>query len=159
MPRLNIVYSPEFEVDRVRYTIGKLAWFREHSYNISMPATWDEKRNYSDEQIAAMVYAEYDPHICEEQTDYLTEHWRGIATECTILPQKLLDTVLNEYTVHLTRYGVGGSYSAPNMIITNIKFRHDKGLVENILHEMTHLAIEQMIEKNQISHWYNTITN
>jgi hypothetical protein len=154
MPKLQILYSPEFEIDRIRYTLEKLEWYHCHGYNPRVPAKLcAPNRTPSNTEIAQIVDSEYDASIYETQEAFLISHW-NTAFDCSVAHlDKILPFLHDKYIVYLTRYGTGGSYDYPNTIYANITYWWETGLVCNTLHEATHLAIHPLIEKHKISHW------
>ena len=154
MPSIKILFSPEIEIQRLRYTAAKIEWFKTHDYKLSLPSSWRGDRIPTDNEIIQMVNDEYYASIYVAQKQYLENHWRNIFNDVKTDIKKILPELRKEYTVYLTRYGVGGSYHFPETIYANISHWWQKGLVTDVLHEMVHLAIHPLIEKHKIPHWH-----
>jgi hypothetical protein len=83
----------------------------------------------------------------------LSEQWSSFVT---ILEKYFEETTLKQedtYIVHLTKYGVGGSYNVPNTVILNFQNRKELALFRTIVHEIIHLSIQPYIEKYTVDHW------
>ncbi len=68
--------------------------------------------------------------------------------------------IFPEYQILLTRYGPGGSYSYNDhegkiiMLTTKEGFFKRKNPVETVIHEITHIGIEEsIVEKYKLNHW------
>lgn len=154
--QLSIVFSREFERDRVRYTLGKLDWFREQKYRLTFPADIEQILSDgnvpTDEEIAAAVEGEFDEEHYRPTVDKILEGWREHGEDYSRQLQPLGLPVEDEYIVTLTRYGVGGSYHIPNSVIVNIAYGKTDPFV-TVLHEIVHLVIEPLIYEHSIEHW------
>ena len=157
MIKLEINFSPEYEVQRVQYTLGKLQWFIDNKYKVNLPEKLkidpDTTSNISENQIREAVLAEYSESDYKTQKDFLLENWQKVIEEGSIELEKTSLTLKDTYIIYLTKYGVGGSYNLPNSIIVNIKYKYSFGLLHTVFHEMLHLIIHPWITEYKISHW------
>lgn len=153
---LRISFSEALETERVRYTLNKLPWFKEQGYNVKFPKAIQEDANrgstIDDAVIQAAVKGEFDETPYREQSEKLIKEW--VENEPSFIANlKTLGLPLpKEYSIIFTRYGVGGSYNPPNKVIINIASERSTFL-EIVMHEIVHLAIEQLIQEYSIDHW------
>lgn len=155
MINLQFNYSSEYEVERIKNTLNKLAWFKEQGYRFSLPeGLLLSGDNLVDEKfIKSSVVEEYSEDDYKQVIEMVNEQWLKYSS---ILEKYFLETKIKPediYEVKLTRYGVGGSYNLPNTIIINIQAHYDVGLVKTIIHEIVHLSIQELIEKYNVEHW------
>ncbi len=130
----------EEEEMRVKNTLMKLDWYKEKDYFFVLPKS--------------SVREEYD--TTNYRLDKITVEWRKVEKAISKKLSKVLRNKLQkEYIVCLTRYGVGGSYYLPNMIILNVsdEYLGRRDPVETIEHEIIHLSIEPLIQKYKVGHW------
>ncbi len=149
---LNIEYSQELEVSRVVQTLKKLDWYREHGYlkRLYLPAAISaEQGNVSEDAISSAVAAEYDQSIYASIAQQIAQDWDKIATLVTETLKLNNITTYKTYIVRLTRYGTGGSYHAPNVIVVN--FAKMNVTAPAIVHEIIHLSVERFVEQYAIS--------
>ncbi len=155
MINLDIKYSPEYEISRIKDTLEKLNWFKEKGYRLRFPEGFSvENQNFKDEEyIKKCILEDYTKDNYEEQKAFANKEFDKINTALEkffnatkIQPQKV-------YEVYLTKYGVGGSYNLPNRIIINIQTCKEVRLLWTIVHEIVHLSIEDLIQKYNIDHW------
>ena len=155
MINLQFNYSSEYEVQRVKNTLNKLAWFKEQGYRLSLPKGLSlDGDNLVDEKfIKISVVSEYNENDYKQVIEMVNEQWLKYSS---ILEKYFLETNIkskDNYEVKLTRYGVGGSYNLPNTIIINIQAHYEVGLIKTIIHEIIHLSIQGLIEKYEVEHW------
>lgn len=157
MPKLNFVYSLELERGRVEYSFHKREWYVSNGYKPTFPGnqTIDDITDETllDELIEGLKN-EFNDKTYQDASKLIFDLWNTFTTKWP--HQKLSETTLNFqdiYEIHLTRYGVGGSYNLPNSITINIERLNHEGLVRVIFHEMLHLAIEPYIKKYNTPHW------
>lgn len=105
------------------------------------------------EDIKEAVIKEYDEQNYFSSKKYIEDNWVNFdeAFVSSVLVTGLI--VQDNYSIFLTRYGVGGSYNLPNTIIINIKRMFEFGLIMTIAHETTHLLIQPLVIKYNIDHW------
>lgn len=154
--KLNIIYSKEFEVERIVNTLKKIDWYKANGYTIQLPASLDVSNitTLSKEIIFESVEKEYFEQNYINSKKYIEDNWSNIGIE---LLKNIKETslVLQDcYNIQLTRYGVGGSYHLPNSIIINIQRMFEFGLLKTIAHESVHLSIQKLVEKYNVKHWY-----
>lgn len=157
MIKLEVNFSLENEIQRVQYTLNKLRWFMDNKYKINLPEKLkinpDIIPDVSENQIRESVLAEYNEDDYKTQKDFLLKNWQKVADEALIELKKTSLTPEDIYIIHLTKYGVGGSYNPPNSITVNIKYRYSLGLLRTVFHEILHLTIHSWITEYGISHW------
>lgn len=155
MTSLTVKFSPEYEVERIRWTLSKLQWYRDNGYNLKFPESLDvdSGADISEEQIRNAVNAEYDEESYKNQETYLLENWHKIFDEASSELSKTSLQPLGTYTIYLVRYGVGGSYHYPDSVTVNISSKYEKGLLRTVFHEITHLMIHPWISEYKVSHW------
>jgi hypothetical protein len=51
MATLNIEFSQEFEIQRLRGTLDKMEWFKEKGYRLSLPPSMDADGNYGEKAV------------------------------------------------------------------------------------------------------------
>lgn len=158
MLKITPKYSLEFEIERIKYTIEKLDWFNQNGYKVYLPKKISETDFFkneilSDESIKECILLEFQEKDYFQLVEYIKKEWVKYEE---IFHSKLKDLSLlpcEEYFVYLTKYGVGGSYHFPNEIIVNIQMKYGIGLIRTIFHEIIHLTIHPLIEKNKVEHW------
>lgn len=150
--KLNIKFSEDYEIYRVKSTLGKIDWYKKQGYLINLPKL--ENDNPSDTDIEEAVKAEYNKNDFLVYSSYLENNW-GAYSEALSKELSALAGVerLDEYNVNLTKYGTGGSYGQPNTVIINISQRKETDLLTTLAHEITHLSIEKLIAEYGIEHW------
>jgi len=154
MVNLNIKYSLEDEILRVKYTIDKIDWFKEKGYKVKLPEILSlGNSDLSPEEIESAIVGEYDEENYKVEEKYvlktlpkIKEVLKNYFNSTSLEPQ-------SSYEINLTRYGVGGSYHLPNKIIANIQTCSEMKLVRTIVHEIIHLSIEELIQKYDVDHW------
>jgi hypothetical protein len=157
-PMLNIQYSKDAEIERVKYVYEELDWYREHGYDVHLPGGIKlgdcgtvpkliELLHTLDVEFSLEKY-EATKALILESWDYVVAHWpHEEMGKATLVFEP-------SYDVHLTRYGTGGSYNLPNEIVLNIE-SDDMGSFGRILfHEMIHLCLEPLVQKHETPHWY-----
>lgn len=151
--KLNFKYSPELEVEIIKFTLKKYSWFKKNEYNINLPepirAKAEQGETITDEEILDAVRLEFDDSEYVKQIEKITPKWNKIKDKFIKDLVSLGGPVIDEYNVQFTKYGVAGSYGLPDYFVVNI----DSGSLMTIPHEMIHLNIEQWILDNKISHW------
>lgn len=155
MIKLTVKFSPEYEVERIKWTLGKLQWYKDNGYNPKFPSGLETGlgTDISDDQIRDSVDAEYKEDDYKTQETYLLEKWNKVVDEASTEIKKTSLISRDTYTIYLTKYGVGGSYNYPDSIIINIKYMYYKGLLSTVFHEMIHLIIHTWITEYKVSHW------
>lgn len=153
--KLNILYSEDFEVKRIIGTLKRIDWYKANGYTVQLPASL-VAIDYSlltEGDIKSAVSKEYSEQNYIESKKYIEDHWNNVGEEL-LKNIKNTSLVTQEcYDIHLTRYGVGGSYHLPNKIIINIQRMFEYGLLKTIAHESVHLSIQSLVEKYNVRHW------
>lgn len=151
--KINFKYSPELEIEIIKYTLKKYSWFKENKYKINLPKSIKDKaekgETIADEEILDAIKLEFDDNEYAKKIEKITEKWDKIQDRFIKDLISLGGPIIDEYDVQLTKYGVAGSYRLPDYFVVNI----DSGDLMTIPHEMIHLSIERWILDNKISHW------
>lgn len=158
MIKLDIQYSFEYEKERIKYTLGKAAWFIENGYSKSIKLPAGKKLdeidiNTSTDDLFDKLKEEYNSGDYEKMQNNLSEQWSAFASK---LEKYFKETSLKHedaYIVQLTKYGVGGSYNLPNTVILNFQNRTETALFRTVVHETIHLSIQSFVDKYKVDHW------
>ena len=149
---LNFKYSPELEVERIKFTLKKFSWYKENIYKIDLPETIKNRvekgEKLTDEEILDAVNSEFDENDYKARIEKIKLEWNKIQDQFIKNLTTLGGHVFDKYDLKFTKYGSGGSYTMPNIIVININSD-----LKIIAHEMIHLSIERLILDNKISHW------
>lgn len=75
MPKINIIYSKEFDIQRVVDTVKRIDWYVENGYNLrflSFPKILDiEKiKDYSVKEIEESVLSEYNEDLYKDNENF-----------------------------------------------------------------------------------------
>ena len=155
-PEIEVSFSIEQEVSRVNEALKRLAWYRENygDSNIRLPKGISD--NSSPEDVVRAVQTEFAIESYGEMNDFVQEKWSEISDGLNILNEIKGFSLLENYSVHLTKYGSGGSYNTKDgRVIINIEtIRPKEKIVPTIVHEIIHIGIQYFIEKNEVKHWY-----
>ncbi len=163
--KLSFEYSPQLEIERVKYTVGRLDWYLDNKYSLSslsFPKKLDLEnlRNLAESEIEEAVKNEYDEQKYLATVSSIQQTFSKYEPALKKLIAELGLSEIPEIKIHLTTYGIGGSYHTPNKVVTNIEWFFGIGLVKTILHEIIHLHIEPLIQKYQVDQWgKETIVN
>jgi hypothetical protein len=155
MSKLKVIYNQEYDIQRVIDTIKKIDWFVQNNYNYKnfpFPKALDKEKlkSYSEQEIKDAVIAEYSNDLYKENEKFLLDNWEKASQEIDSAFPKSGLRVQEEYKIYLTKYGTGGSYNLPNTVIVNVTFSSKMKIIQLIIHEMIHLAIEEDILKYKI---------
>lgn len=154
LPSITVDYSLDREIERVRNTFQKIAWFRERKYPLTLPPILTNVDAPSESEIRDAVTADFDEARYATVATTLQSDWQHVGAACERSLLDLFPNLTGEVTVRLTRYGVGGSYHAPATIVTNIALRTNPGdLQKTLLHETIHLGLRTVIEEESLDHW------
>jgi hypothetical protein len=107
-------------------------------------------KSYSEKEIEEAVIAEYSDNVYKENEKFLLDNWKKASQEIDSAFSKSGLKFQEEYKIYLTKYGTGGSYNLPNTVIINVTFSFKIKIIQLIIHEMIHLAIEEDILKYEI---------
>ncbi len=155
MINLTIKFSSEYEVERIKWTLGDLQWYEDNGYGPKFPKNLkiSPGANISEYQIKESVNSEYSEDDFKIQERYLLDNWHRVIDEASAELEKTSLRSVDMYTVYLTKYGVGGSYNYPHSVVVNIKSKYEKGLLRTVFHEIIHLMIHPWIIEHKVSHW------
>ena len=155
MIKLNVKFSPEYEVERIRWTLGKLQWYKDNGYDLKFPKSLkiDSGADFSEDQIRDSVNAEYNEESYKIHGTYLLDNWQKVVDEASEELAKTSLRPMDTYTIYLVKYGVGGSYHYPDSVTVNISSKYEIGLLRTVFHEIVHLMIHPWIAEYKVSHW------
>ncbi|MBM3271668.1 hypothetical protein FJY94_00045 [Candidatus Kaiserbacteria bacterium] len=154
LPAIIADYSLNREIERVRTTFQKIAWFREHKYPLTLPPALINATTPNDEEIRGAVTTDFDEIHYATVAATLQSGWQHVGATCERSLFDLFPSLTREVTVRLTCYGVGGSYHAPATIVTNIALRtNPEDLQKTLLHETIHLGLRTLVEEESLDHW------
>lgn len=151
MIKLNIIYNKEFDVQQVNFFIKKIDWFIKNNYNyknFSFPKSLDKEKlkDYSEKEINDAVISEYSEDLYNENKKILLDNWEKVSCEIESVFLKSSLSIQDEYKIYLTKYGIG-CYDLPNTVVVNVISSSKTKILQLIIHEMIHLAIEEDILK------------
>ncbi len=153
MSDLQITFGLEEEIDRVKYTLSRLDWYKENGYSVDLPDGLD--MSSSDEEISHKISQEYDLEKYKEAASTLGDLWTEFAPHLLEIKESGVLNIAPSYTAILTLYGTGGSYdSSRNEVILKIKNRPLDDIFGTLLHEIVHISIQPFIVKYKVPHWY-----
>jgi hypothetical protein len=158
MIKLKIIYSQEYDIQRVKNIISLLDWFVENKYEYKkfpFPKALDKEKlkNYSEKEIKNAVIAEYNDDSYKDNEKFLINNWDKISKELKSAFLKSSLSIQEEYTIYFTKYGTSGSYNLPNTIVVNIGVSFMFGMIKTIIHEITHLSIQKYIDEYKIGQY------
>src|SRR3990167_1601156 len=109
MIKLNVKFSPEYEVERIRWTLGKLQWYKDNGYDLKFPKSLkiDSGADFSEDQIRDSVNAEYNEESYKIHGTYLLDNWQKVVDEASEELAKTSLRPMDTYTIYLVKYGVG----------------------------------------------------
>jgi len=156
--KLEINFSEQTEIARIRYTINEIDWFKERGYRVNFPGgikeLVDQGKVPTDEEISDIVSKEFDEKQYEEKKKELELRFYEKKDQFEKSLATLGLPLQPVYKISLTKYGVGGSYFLPNGVLINFDYPNARRDVSsNTLHEIIHLTIEKLILKYNIEHW------
>lgn len=155
MIKLTVKFSPEFEVEQVKKTLSGLQWFKDNGYNnVKLPENLmvNFGTDTSEDQIKTAVEAEYNEEDFRIKESYLLENWDKVVSGVSAELARTSLNIRGTYTLYLTKYGVGGSYNYPDIVIVNAR-SFGQGLLRKVFHEIVHLMIHQWIVEYKVNHW------
>jgi hypothetical protein len=154
--RLNFIYTVEFECERIRRTLERWLWYQEQKYRINVPEeirlAKEHGAEVTFEAIQAAALREFTTQAYQDAEYAILDEWNRY---CKDFHKQLLTLglpVSEEYSIYLTRYGVGGSYHLPNTVVANIDYGRNVTWL-TVAHEITHLIIENLIQEYRVEHW------
>lgn len=155
MIKIEFEYGIDSEIQRVKNTLKDIEWLNENKYRFSLPAFESEPEKVSDKEIRDSVKKEYSALEFETAEKAVCSVWEEKQTKIekiqnTIMGANKLDSI----KIVFTKYGTSGSYWVPNKIIINLRANVLEFLIKTVIHESIHLMIENLIKKNNVTHWY-----
>jgi hypothetical protein len=156
MTKIKVTFNKEYDIQRVINTIKRLDWYTENNYNyknISFPKMLNKEKikDYSDKEIEDAVIAEYSDNLYKENEKFLLDNWASISEEIKFAFSRSGLLLQDEYKVYLTKYGMGGSYDLPNVVIINLINSFRVGMLKTIIHEIIHLGIQKYVDEYKIN--------
>lgn len=149
--KITFDYSVERELKRVQDTIKRRKFFKENGYQPTLPegVTFE---NFNLEKAKNQIKKEFDKNLARiietKVKDDWKKHGKGIEEFIKVLPYEKP----KELKIVFTRYGMGGSYNTPNLILINL--RNVKSPLFILTHELLHLIIEEsVVSKYQLPQW------
>jgi len=156
LPELEFVYSVKSELEKAKYVLSteKKAFYRKNYKGVVTPEGFsiEDDEPCNEEELRAQIEKEIDQEEASIVTRELKDKIKEIVISLNPILQAIDYQIPDKYIIVLTKYGPGGSYHLPNKIIltmTKTKRSHD----EILAHELVHLAIEPLIQKNNTEHW------
>jgi len=151
---LNVIYSLDREVNRVKSTVKKLSWYKERGYlNIALPKNISEQSSLED--IFKATSSEYLETEYEKFSQRIKERWFEFINRIKMLHEIPSFHLRDKYNIVLTKYGTGGSYyPQTDKVIVNIKTKGQEEVMGTIIHEIVHIGIDHLIESHNVKHWY-----
>ncbi len=156
MITLAISFSENSELNRVRETLKRLPWYREHKY----PDTFaklplDVTETSAEAAIVASVSKEYDPQLFKETEEYVQGKWNVVVEGFEELRKMRGIELRDSYSVVLTKYGSGGSYNGAigELIIRIGSQKRREQIVGVIVHEIVHMTIQHLVDRYEVPHW------
>lgn len=154
---IEVSFSLEDEILRIKNTIKKYEWFVENRYNPDLPAEiknkLEKREEVTEEDIKIATEKEYSGDKYQPKADEIIKAWKVESADFLEKLKSLGRSLPEKYFVFITTYGVGGSYGYPDNIQLNINKVSKGGILHTIFHEMVHLAIEDLIKLHNIPHW------
>lgn len=156
--KINFKYSIGLETKRVLDTIGRLNWFLKNRYKMEFlvfpkgVSTNDPKN-----KIIKKIKEEFNIDKYTDVEKSLIKLFYLYELKFISFIKKFGLTLIPNVDIILTRYGVGGSYNLPNIVIVNFSKFFSIGLLRTVLHEMIHLHIQHLIDEYKIEQWQKEV--
>lgn len=147
--KITFNYSIERELKRVQDTIRRKDFFQENGYQPTLPedVTFE---NFNLARAKERIKNEFDESLANEVGKKLKTDWEKHRNKIESFVAHLPYKKPEELEVIFTRYGMGGSYNTPNVILINL--RNTKNPLFILVHELLHLIIEEpVVGKYQLS--------
>ena len=143
MTLLKIQYSKEYEVTRIKNTLSRMDWYNKHNYKPLLP------KGVTPENAKEIVKKEFNKKEYEKAKKELLDKINPeVLKEIELTVGKKIP---DEIIVILTKYGVGGSYNLPNIVIINFKARARHDTLYCLKHEIIHLLVEEEVQKKKLT--------
>jgi len=154
--KLTILYSVELEIQRAQSAVKKIPWYVANGYGESfakLPEGITKASN--DEAIAKAVRSEYSEDEYVKFVANLQKEWTDIPSGFEKMKEEPTLHLESEYEVMLTKYGSGGSYDLEkNRVIIRINRNLQEGIVPVVVHEITHMTIQYLIDQYKVRQWH-----
>ena len=156
MIKIKVIFNKEYDIQRVLNTIKRLDWYTENNYNyknisFSKILNKEKIKDYSDKEIEDAVVAEYSDDLYKDNEKFLLDNWTSVSKEIEPAFSRSGLLLQDEYRVYLTKYGMGGSYDLPNVVIINLINSFRVGMLKTIIHEIIHLGIQKYVDEYKIN--------
>jgi len=147
---LKFEYGIKFEIDRIKNTLDKLEWYKKKGYKPLLSIL----TNNSTLNIESVVRKEYRRIDYQKKLVEIKEEYNFIKKEFEKkIKKKFVLSKFPVIKVILTKYGVGGSYFLPNIVIINIEGNQiKKPIIEVLKHEIIHLFAEKEVINKKLTH-------
>jgi hypothetical protein len=149
MPRIKVTYSPEQEIEYVKFTLSQRRFLDENGYKYDLPQGLSD--DPPEDEIRQAVESEYNAADYDPLKNLIDRQWPSVINQSGHDLKCLLPHISSDYFVRLTRYGPGGSYHPPHQVSVHLK--RQRGDVDTILHEIVHLGVHALITQNQVGDW------
>jgi hypothetical protein len=143
---LIFIYTPDSEISRVQYTIGKKKFYDDNysrrSFELPLPegSTMDGlSADYED-----VVRKELEPDRAKEIQEQLERDFEDNYQTIKKYFESNGFKMPESFQIRLTKYGTGGSYSLEPLGMT-INISRNRNFLDTLIHELTHTAMEQRI--------------
>jgi len=144
--KLKVKNGIKFEVKRVKRSLAKLDWYLIQGYEVKLPK--GITRDVSLSIIKEKIEKEYNEQDYKQITEKILFDFSIIEKQFSEKLRMIFNVKIPAiFVVYLTKYGVGGSYDLPNIIIFNI---NNKRGIKTIVHEIVHIIIEPWVQKYEI---------
>jgi hypothetical protein len=156
MIKLQIKFSPEIEAKRLLFTFPKLGWYKEQGYKIDLPEriqNLNTDKKFSEKEIIKFIKEDFSEKEYQIISEKIRAEWKRVSDLFEKNLRASNFNPLNTYNIYLTNYGVGGNYNLPSNIFINFRGKSIPYLAFVIVHEITHLLIENLIQKYKVPHW------
>lgn len=148
--KLNTSFSLEDEIQRVKYSLDELDWFKSKGYQVNLP------QDVEDHGPELATERDFDVSLYEQKAKDINEQWVKMSGHFFEKMKSFNLLTQEDYDLYLTRYGVGGSYRLPNTIIVNFNYpmyTKIESIMMVLFHEIIHLTIERWVQEYNIPHW------
>lgn len=153
---INIKYSPEYDAIQVENALRNLEWFKKRypDFIINLPEALKDASgtDSSQESILNAVRSEFDPAYYQSIEKSFRDEWEGASGEVSRSLRSIFTEIPSEYNVIITRYGIGGSYNPPNLVILNCEIYSVSRLIGVLIHEIVHIYLEPLIVRYDVQH-------
>ena len=146
--KLNFKYSLENEKKVIKSFYDLKDWMIEHGYKGTFYPKKADPFKISLKKMFEYLEEEYDENDYKKVAEKAGKYFDKIKDSFFKFSESVFGKkVYIDFDVYLTKYGFGGNYTLPNIV--NVQFTMFKGedIALIIMHEITHLFIEEDIQK------------